>query len=143
MAWGGKRPNSGRKPGPQTGRPINNAMSIPAFARTKTHKAIKILDTIMSRGYLPIITRYEDPDGTRHRKTEFQQASVALRAHCAEVLIERGHGKPAQAVAVVGDEPGGRSLRDLILASMDMEDEDEPLTIEHKPLEGDDEPDDI
>src|SRR5271169_4884058 len=106
--------------------PINNAMSIPAFARTKTHKAIKILDTIMSRGYLPIITRYEDPDGTRHRKTEFQQASVALRAHCAEVLIERGHGKPAAAL-VVADE---RSLRDLILASMGMEDEEEPLTIE-------------
>jgi hypothetical protein len=74
------------------------------------------------------------------RETVYEPASVALRVHCAEVLLERGHGKPAQAVAVVGDEPGGRSLRDLILASMALDDEpngdsghNEPLTIEHEP----------
>jgi hypothetical protein len=91
----------------------------------------------MSRGYLPIITRFEDADGKRHRRTEFREASVALRAHCAEVLLERGHGKPAQAIAVVGDEPGGRSLRDLILASM-QDDPEEPLTIEHEAADEDD-----
>ena len=62
---------------------------------------------------------------------------MALRVQCAQLLLERGHGKPAAALVVSGDEPGGRSLRDLILASMGVEDEDERLTIEHQPSEED------
>ena len=34
-------------------------------------------------------------------------------------------------MVIAGDEPGGRSLRDLILVSMALDDEDEPLAIEH------------
>jgi hypothetical protein len=52
-------------------------------------------------------------------------------AMAANSLLDRGHGKPAQALAVVD---GTRSLRDLILASMALDDEaEEPLTIEHEP----------
>jgi hypothetical protein len=37
-------------------------------------------------------------------------------------------------MVIAGDEPGGRSLRDLILASMALDEHGkEPLTIEHEP----------
>jgi hypothetical protein len=67
-----------------------------------------------------------------------ERASLALRVHCAELLLERGHGKPAQAIAIADGSEGGKSLRDLILASMAL-DGDEPKTIEHEPAEDDDE----
>ena len=67
----------------------------------------------------------------------WEPASIALRVHCAELLLERGHGKPAQAVAVFdpGDGSGNRSLQDLILASMAIsaDEVDEQRVIEHEP----------
>ena len=59
-----------------------------------------------------------------------ERASVALRVQWAMLLLERGHGKPAQAIAIADGSEGGKSLRDLILASMALGG-DEPLTIEH------------
>jgi len=42
---------------------------------------------------------------------------------------------------VIADDPGNRSLQDLILASMALGDEaDEPLTIEHEATDDDEEP---
>jgi hypothetical protein len=44
-------------------------------------------------------------------------------------------------MVIAGDEPGSRSLRDLILASMALDDgADEPLTIEHEATDDDEEP---
>lgn len=70
-----------------------------------------------------------------------ERASLALRVHCAELLLERGHGKPAQAVAVVGHGEGNKSLRDLILGSMAITQDDvdrQQRVIEHQPAEEDD-----
>jgi hypothetical protein len=64
-----------------------------------------------------------------------EPASVALRIHCAELLLERGHGKPHQAILVPDPGEGVKSLRDLILGAMALNNESELRTIEHEPDE--------
>src|SRR5271156_4492603 len=101
MPRGGARPGSGRPRG-WTGSTIEPIprISVPEAARRHTHRAVRILNQVMTRGYLPRVTITKENGATR-RRTEYEPASVALRVHCAELLLERGHGKPHQAVAVL------------------------------------------
>jgi hypothetical protein len=114
-------------------------ISVPELARCHTHKAVRLLAQVMSHGVLS--RNVVNAQGKR--ETVWEPASVALRVHCAEVLLERGHGKPAQAMVIAGDVPGSRSLRDLILASMALEDESNGnsghKTIEHEAADDDEE----
>jgi hypothetical protein len=138
MPSGGARPGSGRKTGGRLDKdnPIPR-ISVPEAARRKTHKAIRILDQVMSRGILS--RKHIGPDGKS--RTVWEPASVALRVHCAELLLERGYGRPHQAIAVAdGSSEGGRTLRDLILGAMALR--DEPTVLEHEPAEAEDDEDD-
>ena len=136
--WGGRRPGAGRKSGLRQNTEIIPRISVPEHARRYTHRAVRILASVMSYGYL---TRYErNQDGSRKRIQD--PASVALRAHCAEVLLERGHGRPHQAIAVAdGSSEGSKTLRELILGAMALRDAEVP-TIEHEPVSNDDDEDD-
>jgi hypothetical protein len=60
----------------------------------------------MTKGYL------DDP--------ETSTLTVQQRIECASMLLDRGHGRPAQGVAIV-DGTANQTLRDLILASMQQD----------------------
>jgi hypothetical protein len=72
MALGGKRPGAGRK----KGVPNKATADVKAAAQKYTSKAVKVLATIM-----------EDKD----------QAGAA-RVAAANAILDRGYGKPTQAV---------------------------------------------
>ena len=126
--WGGRRAGSGRKTG-TTKLELRPKISVPELARKYTHNAVRFLAATMEQGYT---TRMGvDRDGKRIEIHE--PASPALRVHCAELLLERGHGRPHQAILVPdGSTEGGKTLRDLILGAMALRDADVP-TIEHEP----------
>ena len=129
MPRGGKREGAGRKKGvayPNT--EIIPRISVPEHARRYTHRAVMFLASTMTQGY----TSRRDDSG----KVIHEAASPALRVHCAELLLERGHGRPHQAIAVAdGSNEGNRSLRDLILGAMALRDDRAPTTIDHEPIE--------
>ena len=135
MPRGGKRAGAGRKPGTVrelVQRELKPKISVPELARRYTHGAVRFLASVYEQGYA---TRTAlDKNGKR--VTIEEPASVALRVHCAELLLERGHGRPHQAILVPdGSTEGGRSLRDLILGAMALRDDRAPTTIDHEPIE--------
>jgi hypothetical protein len=129
--WGGRREGAGRKSG-STKLALRPKISVPELARRHTHGAVRFLASVCEQGYA---TR-KALDKNGKRITIEEPASVALRVHCAELLLERGHGRPHQAIAIGdGSSEGGKSLRDLILGAMALDDADAVVpTIEHKPV---------
>ena len=135
MPRGGKRAGAGRKPGTVrelVERELKPKISVPELARRYTHGAVRFLASVYEQGYA---TRTA-VDKNGKRITIEEPASVALRVHCAELLLERGHGRPHQAIAVAdGSNEGNRSLRDLILGAMALRDDPATVTIDHEPIE--------
>ena len=135
MPRGGKRVGAGRKPGTMrelVQRELKPKISVPELARRYTHGGVRFLAEVFETGYA---TR-QDVDRTGKPIIVKEPASVALRVHCVELLLERGHGRPHQAIAVAdGSTDAGKSLRDLILGAMALRDDRAPTTIDHEPIE--------
>lgn len=73
---GGKRPGAGRKPGA-----VSKAKrELAAMAKDKAERALEVLADIMERG-----------------------ESDAARVSAANAILDRGYGKPSQAMQIGGD----------------------------------------
>lgn len=80
---GGRRLGAGRKPGQRNSATLMNSMSIGELARQNTETALKTL-----------------VDVAMHGKSE------SARVSAASALLDRGYGRPMQALEVAGRDGG-------------------------------------
>ena len=83
MSWGGKRPGAGRPKGRRDTATVGQLASLEELARTHTETALNALVAIAQSG-----------------------ESEAARVAAANALLDRGYGRPKQALIHTGKDDG-------------------------------------